>query len=293
MTARPGPGRTRTVGHARRGRTIRRRSAGLGPARAGALLIMLVAAAATYGAATSPVLGFRTLAIDGTRFTSQDAIRQALGVGQGTNLVGLWTAPLRSRVAALPTVRDASVAVSLPDTIRVSVVERVPLLAWAVGDRRFLVDADGLAFAELPASGGDPAVTAALRGLPVVTDQRTTAAAVAVGATLDPIDFDVARRLGALTPADVGSGAPGLALSVTDADGFVLTPRPGAWSAVFGFYTPTLRPPDLIPGQVRLLHSLLATGEAGIGRVVLATAGDGTYVPRATPTPAPSASKKP
>ena len=118
---------------------------------------MLVAAAATYGAATSPVLGFRTLAIDGTRFTSQEAIRGALGVGPDTNLVGLATDALRGRLVALPTVRDASVGVSLPDTIRVSVVERVPLLAWAVGEQRFLVDENGHVFAALPAGGADPA----------------------------------------------------------------------------------------------------------------------------------------
>jgi POTRA domain-containing FtsQ-type protein len=254
---------------------------------------MLVAAAATYGAATSPVLGFRTLAIEGTRFTSQEAIRGALGVGPDTNLVGLATDALRGRLVALPTVRDASVGVSLPDTIRVSVVERVPLLAWAVGEQRFLVDENGHVFAALPAGGADPAVAAAVRGLPVVTDQRAAASAIAVGAALDPVDFDVARRLGALTPANVGSGAAGLVLTVTDADGFVLSPRTGGWSAVFGFYTPTLRPPDLIPDQVRLLRSLLGTGEAAVGRVVLATPTDGTYVPRATPTPAASASHKP
>ena len=67
---------------------------------------------------------------------------------------------------------------------------------------------------------------------------------------------------------------------------------------MFGFYTPSLRTTDLIPGQVRLLRSLLAGREATIKRVVLASQTDGTYVPRATPSPSsgkssPKPSKSP
>ena len=44
----------------------------------------------------------------------------------------------------------------------------------------------------------------------------------------------------------------------TTRTGFTLKAEPVGWSAVFGFYTPTLRTTDLIPGQVRLLRSMLA-----------------------------------
>ena len=68
---------------------------------------------------------------------------------------------------------------------------------------------------------------------------------------------------------------------VTDDNGFVLQARPNGWSAIFGFYTPTLRTTALIPGQVRLLRSLLDGREATVERVILASETDGTYVPRA------------
>jgi hypothetical protein len=42
----------------------------------------------------------------------------------------------------------------------------------------------------------------------------------------------------------------------------------------------------MIPGQVRLLHSLLAGREATVERVILASETDGTFVPKATPRPA-------
>ena len=62
---------------------------------------------------------------------------------------------------------------------------------------------------------------------------------------------------------------------------------------MFGFYTPTLRTTALIPGQVRLLRSLLYGQEAKVLRVVLADDRSGTFIPRAAasgkPAPSPSA----
>ena len=69
---------------------------------------------------------------------------------------------------------------------------------------------------------------------------------------------------------------------ITDADGFVVTTTPGSWTAVFGFYGHVLRAPDLIPGQVRLLRSLLYGREAQLARIVLADDRNGTYVPLPT-----------
>ena len=66
-----------------------------------------------------------------------------------------------------------------------------------------------------------------------------------------------------------------------------LETRPKGWSAVFGFYTPSLRTTELIPGQVRLLRSLLVGREQLVDRVILASETDGTYTPRATPKPSP------
>jgi len=68
--------------------------------------------------------------------------------------------------------------------------------------------------------------------------------------------------------------------------------RPASWAAVFGFYTPTLRTPDLIPGQVRLLRSLLAGQEDAIQRVILSDDRSGTILPRPTPEPTRKPSKE-
>ena len=62
---------------------------------------------------------------------------------------------------------------------------------------------------------------------------------------------------------------------------------------MFGFYTPTLRPPDMIPGQVRLLRSLIAGREGSMYRIVLASDTNGTYLPRSSASPAPAGAASP
>ncbi len=209
---------------------------------------------------------------------------------RGANLFQLDTGPLEDDIGALTTVAEAAVSVRLPDTLVVRLEEREPILVWRVGERYFLADVEGTLFAVL----GDipPAETAAL---PVIEDRRESSESLTVGRRLDAVDFDAARRLASLVPADVGSSAERLGVLVTDERGFVLRSAPDGWDAVFGFYTPSLRTPELVPGQVRLLRSLIIGREPSIDRVILASDTDGTYTtkPPPTPTPEPSASATP
>jgi hypothetical protein len=267
---------------------------------------MVGAAMATWGLISSPVFGLDRVVVAGAGLTPESLIHSTLRVTDGANLVTLDTAVLAERLERLPTVSRAEVAAGLPGTLRVVVEEHRPILAWSVAGRRLLVDLDGEVVAELtpdqplPRLDRDGRVVvgkAAVRGagLPigVLDDQRSASGSLRVGSRLDPTDLDAARRLGSLRPADVGSRAPSLAVRVTDGEGFVLGPAAGGWQAVFGFYTPTLRSPEMVPGQVRLLRSLLATGEATVGLVVLASETEGTYVLAPSPAPAASAGPSP
>ena len=74
-------------------------------------------------------------------------------------------------------------------------------------------------------------------------------------------------------------------MAVGDINGFVIRAHPESWSAVFGFYTLSQRTPDLIPGQVRLLRSLIIGREPLVDRVILASETDGTFTVKATPRP--------
>ena len=249
---------------------------------------MLLSALAIYGVGSSPAFDYVRLQLDGLVFTDKAAVEAAMAGARGANLFGLDTDPLQAAIEDLPTVDRARVEVSLPGTLAVTIDERRPVLVWQVADRRYLADADGTLFQALPDKP-----PAAASSLPVVVDRRGGSGDLVVGSRLDPVDLDAATRLASLVPADVGSAAASLAVEVTDQHGFVVAARPDGWSAVFGFYTPSLRTTELVPGQVRLLRSLLIGREQLVERVVLASETDGTYVPKPTPTSTAKPSKAP
>ncbi len=244
---------------------------------------MLLSAAAIYGVGASSAFGYAKLEVNGLHYTDPAAVEAALAEVRGNNVFRLATGPLAATLETLPTVAGAQVQVKLPATIAVTLDERQPLLVWSIGEERFLVDGDGLLFERVADVSDD------LGSLPVVVDRRATSFGFHVGTSLAPVDLDAATRLGSLVPADVGSSAGSLAVVVTDENGFVVNARPDGWSAVFGFYTPSLRKTDLIPGQVRLLRSLLFEREPTVDRVILASETDGTYIPRQSPSPEPTA----
>jgi cell division protein FtsQ len=283
MRTRP---RTRSAGAAplRRTRPVKRASAGLSPVRAGAVLVMLLAAFAIYGVGASPAFDFRELRIEGATFTDPDAIGRSVEPARGENLFLLSTAPLLAGLRDIPTVADARIGVALPGTLVVTLDEREPVLVWKVGSQRYLVDREGLLIGRL----GDDAPAGAEQ-LAAVVDERARSASFGVGVRLDPVDVDAATRLASLTPAQVSSAAGRLAVAVTDDHGFELRAQPKGWTAIFGFYTPGLRRTDIIPGQVRLLARLLDGREDEIASIVLADENDGTYIP----LPSPASSAKP
>lgn len=124
----------------------------------------------------------------------------------------------------------------------------------------------------VPAPTADPAATSGpgALALPVVFDRMASDAGLGLGGVVDPVDLDAGFRLAGLTPTDVGSSAPGLAVVVDDSYGFTVSSVPAGWVAEFGFYTPTVRKDTVIPEQVRDLRSLLLKlGESHVAWVTL------------------------
>jgi hypothetical protein len=275
-----GPSRRSGGNRARAAARLRAGGRIVTPARAAALLGML-ASGFLFSFVTGPtVFGLSRTEVPNLTWTQPQLVRDKLALVAGSNVFGLDTAPLEAALGTLPAVASADVSVSLPDAaVVVRIEERRPVLAWQVADRRFLVDREGVVFASVEAKAALPA------GVAVVEDRRQGGAnLLVIGGHIDAVDLDVATRLGSLTPADIGSRAARLAVAATESDGFVVI-APGAWTAVFGFYSPATRATDLIPGQVRLLRSLLDGREATASRIILASETDGTYVPVPTPKP--------
>ena len=251
----------------------------LTPPRAAAILVILAAAGSIYGLAATPAFTLARVDLPTLRWTSPAALAEAVATPVGTNLFRVRTGPIEDRLRKLPGVAGAQVTVSLPDALVVRVQERKAIVVWEVGQARFLVDRDGVIFAALDANA------AATSDLTVIADSRPESATLGFGSIIDPVDLDAATRLGSITAADIGSRASSLVVAVTEANGFVVGTVPRSWIAIFGLYTPTLRTPTMIPGQVRLLRSLLAGREDTVGRIILSDADSGTYVPKASGTP--------
>lgn len=243
------------------------------------MLVLLASIGALNGLASTPAFTLARTELPTLTWTTHEALVGAVATTDGTNLFRVQTGPIEDRLRRLPGVADAHVSVSLPDTLVVTIEERTAILTWRVGETLFLVDRDGVIFATAPSDA------AASATLPTVADSRPESAALGVGSVLDAVDLDAATRLASLTPADIGSAADSLVITVTVATGFVVGTVPRSWVAVFGLYTPSIRTPGMIPGQVRLLRSLLADREDTIAKVILADEDAGTFILKASAAP--------
>ena len=278
----PVAGRWHRPGRRRR-RPVRRASAGLTPVRAGAMLAVLLSGAAIYGVANSSAFEYGRIA----------ARRRDVHRGRGRR-GGPRRGPRRRTCSSSrrarwrrrsPSSAPSATAVGPRAPARHARRRRRraradPRLAPSA-TARYLVDADGQLFARLgetpPAGVDEPA---AHRRSPCRVRRPVRRA-------VDPGQSTSTRRPGSPRSSRATSAAPPTAwlVPVSDANGFVLRSGPDDWAAVFGYYTPSLRTTELIPGQVRLLRSLLLGREGLIERIVLASETDGTYIPKPTTEP--------
>lgn len=140
-----------------------------------AAVCVVVAVLGTWVVAFSPVLGVRTIDVQGNHVLSVARIERAAAIDKGTPLVRLDTDAVARRVAALSVVASAHVRTSFPSTVVISVDERRPVGYVRAHNRKMLVDRTGdqyRAVAHAPA--GLPRFD-----VPADADARTTGGAVA------------------------------------------------------------------------------------------------------------------
>ena len=137
--------------------------------------------------------------VRGSRFLSEGEVRELLGPAVGENILGLDIAALKARLRSSPWVADATVARTLPDTLKVEITERVPL-ALAEVERLYLMDKNGGLidlYGPRTASFDLPIV----RGLMGVDAEARRDRAERAGALLDDLGDLGGRGLGGLRPA--------------------------------------------------------------------------------------------
>ena len=98
----------------------------------------------------TPIMAARNVVITGLGSVTQDEIIAAAGVKQGTPLLQVNTDDVAERVAAIRRVATARVQREYPSTLRITVVERVPVVVKDYPDGPHLFDKDGVDFATAP-----------------------------------------------------------------------------------------------------------------------------------------------
>ncbi len=150
---------------------------------------LLCAAAAFPGSA---LFDLETVSVAGNVVVPSDEIRDRAGVEPGLNAFRVNAGLIRRRLLEDPRVRNASVTMVFPIGLRLTIVERTPAAALAVGEGYFQLSADGVALA----AGADP------KSLPILVADRLNPADVSVGKLLQSSDARLGSRIaGSLPPA--------------------------------------------------------------------------------------------
>ena len=251
----------------------------------GALLVALLLPpiAARAGLAT-----VGSISVIGTTLLDPAAVITAANIPVGSSLLAADLRAAEAAVAALPMVESVRVSAGLPDRVQIKVRERPLLLRWQIGAVIYAIDAAGNLLGNVADLDLAPSASLQVEAAPLVLDDRTPSPVRGTGA-LTPTELDVATRLASLLPADLATAATTLRIRLLGDFGFVLEGDGPTveWTAVFGIYSASIRPTSMIPGQVRLLRSLLAGREEHIGWVILADDQAGTYTARGVRPPAP------
>jgi cell division protein FtsQ len=94
----------------------------------------------------SPVLGVRIVRVEGLSFLDEAQVREVAGVLNGTPLTRVDVDGVAQRIAALPAVAGVEVSRDWPSTLRIAVVERVPIGGLKRDNTFHLFDAQAVIF---------------------------------------------------------------------------------------------------------------------------------------------------
>jgi cell division protein FtsQ len=146
----------------------------------------------------TPIMSARVTQITGLVTLTQDEVEQAAAIAPNTPLLQIDTDAVADRVATIRRVATVRVQREYPSTLRISIVERVPVVVKDYPDGSHLFDRDGVDFATAPPPPGLPYLDA---DTPGPTDLPTLAA-LQVLTALRP---EVASQVGRIAAPSVAS----------------------------------------------------------------------------------------
>lgn len=165
-----------------------------------ALFVFLGLIAITVIVLFTPILGVRTVDVNGTQALTPEQVRLAAEVPLGTPMIRLDTDSIATRVANLSRVATVDVVRDWPSTILIEVTERKPVAVYNGPGGVHLVDSTGDDYAT---------VAVAPPGLPTIAvphaapNDPTTQAVFAVLAAMPPQLRPILVNVSAQTPGSV------------------------------------------------------------------------------------------
>jgi cell division protein FtsQ len=102
---------------------------------AAALVVVALAAAGGYGALHSSLTEVASITVDGAETTGAVAVVQAAGVSIGDSLLNIDTAAASAKIESLDGIDEVTVVKRWPRTLKITVIERVPVAAVAMDSR--------------------------------------------------------------------------------------------------------------------------------------------------------------
>ena len=102
----------------------------------------------------TPVMSARSVVVVGTGAVSREEVVDVAKVAPGTPLLQIDTDAVADRVAGIRRVASARVQREYPSTLRITILERVPIVVKDFGDGPHLFDRDGVDFATAPPPPG-------------------------------------------------------------------------------------------------------------------------------------------
>lgn len=138
----------------------------------------------------TPIMAARNVVITGVGAVSQEEVIAAAAVKQGTPLLQVNTDDVAERVATIRRIATARVQREYPSTLRITVVERVPVVVKDFPDGPHLFDRDGVDFATGPPPANLPYLEA---DNPGPSDPPTKAALEVMTALRPEVAGQVAR----------------------------------------------------------------------------------------------------
>ncbi|RVW05651.1 FtsQ-type POTRA domain-containing protein [Rhodococcus xishaensis] len=102
----------------------------------------------------SPLMSVRQIAYVGDGRVTEEEVLRVLDVAEGTPLLRVDTGAAARRVAGIPRVAEVRVQREYPSTVRVTVMERVPVVFFDSPQGQHLMDAGGVDYAIEPPPPG-------------------------------------------------------------------------------------------------------------------------------------------